>query len=75
MACKSCHSENQRSYRSEICIHPPRGHLEKPAILAYPSLLVCLNCGFTELVLAESEKVKLLYNDANYWESACGDGS
>jgi hypothetical protein len=44
-------------YSMEVCIHP-RGGLEspsKPAILAFPEALICSDCGFAELALAETE--------------------
>jgi hypothetical protein len=57
MPCKSCHSDNQTLYPSEICIHFP-GELEalsKPHVMVFPQLLICLNCGFTECSVPENE--------------------
>lgn len=72
--CKSCHSVDRRAYPSEINIHPPDvlENLDKPTVFAFPLLLVCLNCGLTEFVLAASEKRELLDNEANRWNSAGG---
>ena len=56
MACRSCRSENQSELVAEINIHFPgwRG-LDKPAVMAYPKLVVCLDCGFTQFTLPETE--------------------
>lgn len=42
---------------AEINIHPPRGleNLVKPAVLVFPTLLVCADCGFAEFVLDHTQ--------------------
>jgi hypothetical protein len=41
---------------AEINIHFPRlRDLDKPAVLVFPTLVVCLDCGFTEFILEETE--------------------
>jgi hypothetical protein len=56
MACKSCRSEKQREFGAEICIHfPGLKNLDKPAVLVFPKLLVCLDCGFTQFTVPEAE--------------------
>jgi hypothetical protein len=60
MACKSCGSDNQQKFGAEINIHfPGREALDKPAVLVFPKLLVCLRCGFTEFTIAETELLRL----------------
>ena len=54
MPCRSCSSSNQQQFASEICIHLP-GDLKTPAVLVFPNLLVCLDCGFTEFTNPEGE--------------------
>lgn len=56
MACKQCDSENQGKFGSEMAIHYPglKG-LDKPIVMVFRGLLVCLNCGFTEFTVPESE--------------------
>jgi hypothetical protein len=56
MACKSCASDHQADFGAEINIHFPglRG-MDKPAIWAFPKLTVCLDCGYTEFTLPETE--------------------
>jgi hypothetical protein len=60
MACKSCQSHNQRLFPSEINIHiPGLIDLNKPSVLVFVGLVVCLNCGFTELSIAEEDLKRL----------------
>jgi hypothetical protein len=56
MACKSCQSQNTRNLNGEIAIHfPGLKGLDKPIVWVFPKLLVCLDCGFTEFTVSESE--------------------
>ena len=56
MACKSCTSENQRDFGAEINIHfPGMQGIDKPAVWAFPKLIICLDCGYTEFKIPDSE--------------------
>jgi hypothetical protein len=56
MACRSCGSVNQTELGAEINIHfPGRKGLDKPAVLVFPKLVVCLDCGLTQFTLPETE--------------------
>ena len=56
MVCKRCTSDNQRAFSGEVAIHfPGLKGLDKPIVLVYPTLLVCLECGLTEFTVAEKE--------------------
>lgn len=56
MACKSCGAENQEQYGAEINVHfPGRRGLDKPGVLVFPSLVVCLDCGFAEFTIPQTE--------------------
>ena len=56
MSCKSCLSEHQSNLSGEIAIHfPGLKGLDKPIVWVFPKLLVCLNCGFTEFAIPETE--------------------
>ncbi len=56
MSCNACQSENQRKFSSEINIHfPGLKGLDKPTVWAFPELMVCLDCGFTEFLIAQTE--------------------
>ena len=63
--CKSCQSANQSTFNGEIAIHfPGLEGLDKPIVWVFPKLLVCLNCGFTEFVIPETELRQLEESDA-----------
>lgn len=57
MSCKNCCSAQQLECPSEINIHPPRGfeNLSRPTVWAFPTLLVCSDCGFAEFVLDDAQ--------------------
>jgi hypothetical protein len=60
MACRPCGSENQKEFGAEINIHfPGRKGLDKPAVLVFPMLLICLDCGSTQFTLPEAELLLL----------------
>ncbi|MGZ7102149.1 MAG: PAS domain-containing protein [Candidatus Angelobacter sp.] len=56
MSCRSCGSENRTEFDAEIMIHF-RGlrNLDKPGVLIFPKLAACLDCGFSEFTLEETE--------------------
>jgi len=56
MCCKSCQSTNQGKFPSEINIHfPGPNNLTKPSVWAFPEIGICLDCGFAELRIEETE--------------------
>jgi hypothetical protein len=56
MQCKVCGSRNQTEFNAEINVHfPGLKNVDKPAVLVFPKLLLCLDCGFTEFTLSETE--------------------
>jgi hypothetical protein len=60
MACKSCSSENQQKVRSEMIVHfSGLKNLDTPPIFSSPELLVCMDCGFTELDLPKTTLCQL----------------
>jgi hypothetical protein len=61
MSCRSCQSKNQRTYESEINVHfPELDNLKKPPVLAFSNLLICLDCGFVESTISDSELRELV---------------
>ncbi len=49
MACKSCRSDNQTQFPTEMNVHfPGKENWEKPSVWLFPSVLICLDCGFAE---------------------------
>jgi hypothetical protein len=60
MTCKSCTSENQQRFTSEIAVHfAGLKNLDKPPVFVFPKLLVCMDCGFTEFAIPETELLLL----------------
>jgi hypothetical protein len=56
MACRSCGSKNRTEFGAEINIHFPgwKG-LDQLPVWAFPKLVVCLDCGFSQFTLSETE--------------------
>ena len=76
MPCKNCHSDNQRSFNGEVAIHfPGLAGLDKPLVFVFPELLICLNCGFTEFVVPETELRMLVERGAARSDDAGADGA
>ena len=60
LSCVLCASANQADFPTEIAIHfSGYKNLDKPVILAFPRILVCLDCGFSQFALPEAELQEL----------------
>jgi len=60
MPCKSCSSTNQSKFTAEMNIHlPGLEGLAKPTVWIFPEIVVCLDCGFAECLIPETELPKL----------------
>ena len=56
MSCASCASSNQREFAAEINVHFRGLHnLDKPSVLVFPKILVCVDCGFTAFTIQQAE--------------------
>jgi hypothetical protein len=56
MTCKDCASENQQYFPRELTLaFPSIESLNLSTGYASPEILVCLECGYTELVIPELE--------------------
>jgi hypothetical protein len=54
--CKSCQSDNQRTFDSEIAIHfPGLKGLNKPVVWVFPRISVCIDCGLAQFAIPEKE--------------------
>jgi hypothetical protein len=54
--CRSCESSNQTQFGSEIIIHfSGLKNLDKPSVMVFPKILVCLDCGVTEFTVPKAE--------------------
>ena len=56
MPCKACKSENLQKFEGELTasLADPKG-VRVPPVYVCQSVLVCLDCGFTELIVPASE--------------------
>jgi hypothetical protein len=60
MCCLSCESGNHTKFAAEINIHfPGLKNLGTPTVWVFPKLVVCLDCGFTEFAIPETELARL----------------
>jgi hypothetical protein len=58
MICKSCGSTNVSTFVAEANIHFSLSlveNLDKPGVLVFPTLTICLDCGFTHCTLLERD--------------------
>lgn len=60
MTCKDCSSENQQHFPGELTLaFPGIESLKLSTGYVSPEILVCLDCGYTELVIPELELKQL----------------
>ena len=65
MACRQCTSKNQQVYGTEINVHfPGRNGINIPAVLLFPQVLICLDCGFAEFSVPKIELRRLTISDS-----------
>jgi hypothetical protein len=58
--CTSCGSENLKRFDAEANIHiPGRSGIDRPSFFAFPTFLICLDCGHMESILSKKD-VQLL---------------
>jgi len=61
VSCRVCTSENQSRFSTEIAIHLPG--LTTPHVFLFPKVVVCMDCGFTEFSISETELQRLAESD------------
>jgi hypothetical protein len=60
MSCAVCASSNQTELSAEVNLHLlGLKNLDKPSVLLFPKLLVCLDCGFAQFALPVTELRRL----------------
>jgi hypothetical protein len=65
MSCVLCASSYQAELSAEIMIHfSGLRNLDKPGILAFPKVLICLDCGFSQFTVPETEVALLRIHDS-----------
>ena len=56
MTCPSCRSAKQVELTAEMLIHfPGLENIDKPGVLVFPNLTVCLDCGSSRFIIPETE--------------------
>lgn len=56
LICSLCGSKNLTQFNSELNIHfSGMANLDKASILAFPTLVICLDCGFAKFSLSVIE--------------------
>ena len=56
MACVLCASDSEVELSAEIMIHfSGLRNIDRPGVLLYPTILVCLNCGSSRFTVPEHE--------------------
>ena len=60
MSCASCGSSNESEFNAEMNVHF-RGlkNLDNPGVLAFPKILICLDCGFSRFTSTAHELTQL----------------
>ena len=60
MVCKSCGSEKQQYFSGELSVaFPAIEKLKKAPVYVVQKILVCLSCGYTELIIPTAELAQL----------------
>lgn len=56
MNCVSCTSSNQKEFPTEMLIHfVGLPNLDRPQVLIFPKALICMDCGFSQFMVPETE--------------------
>jgi hypothetical protein len=73
MFCPICASDNQAAFTAETNIHlSGLANLDNPGILMFPTLSVCLDCGYSRFSIPEEELSQLSRGAATGRGSRCG---
>jgi hypothetical protein len=60
MSCRACASHKEAEFSAEVMIHfTGVNQLDKPGVLVFPRLLVCLECGFSRFTTPKAELTQL----------------
>ena len=60
MRCVGCESDRLKEFPSEIAIHfSGLANLDKPHVLVFPKVVVCMDCGFSGFSIAGPELRRL----------------
>jgi hypothetical protein len=66
MSCPACRSDNQTEFSAEMLIHHEGlKNLDKSGGLLFPKLLVCVDCGFSQLTIPKPALALLASDSLN----------
>jgi hypothetical protein len=70
MHCALCQSANLAEFNTEMMIHfSGQKNIDHPGILAFPKVLICLNCGSSQFAVLENDLTllanRIATSDAN----------
>ena len=64
--CMSCASSNQAEFTAEMLVHfGGLKKVERPGVLLFPKLLICLDCGFLQSTVPAPELALLAAGTAS----------
>jgi hypothetical protein len=65
MYCPICHSNNRAKFPTELMIHfSGIKQIGKPGVLAFPTVSICFDCGFSGFTTTKAELLTLKGDDA-----------
>jgi len=65
MYCASCQSSNQAEFTTEMMIHVSGvKNIDKPGVLVFPKVLVCLDCGSSRFTIPGTDLALLAERNA-----------
>lgn len=68
MSCQLCRSSNEAELNTEMVIHfSGLKNLDKPGVWVFSRLLVCLDCGSSQLKIPERELAAIAENTRGYF--------
>lgn len=65
LSCLLCNATNQAEFGAEINIHFRGLQIDNPGILFLPKVLVCMDCGFSQFRIPETELAALVKGTTN----------
>ncbi len=57
--CGSCRSRNQTQLSAEMMLHCAGRVLDRPGVLAFSKVVVCLDCGFSQFTFSKAKVLEL----------------
>lgn len=56
MSCLSCGSSNEAEFAAELVVHfSGLKNVGNPGVLVFPKIVICLDCGFAQFTVPQTE--------------------